>query len=149
MTLTGEPDLHLLVDGVRVGEAARLKGAHIFRVPARPASVRIVSRAGAPVELGLVPDPRVLGVAVQRIALREGKRCRVMDAADALLAAGFHEYEPDNDLRWTNGDAALPAALFDGFDGDLWLAVHVGCTAQYALGEETEERAAAETRAAA
>ena len=147
LTLTEDPDLHLLVDGDRLAAASRL-GAHIFRLPprpvsARPVSVRIVSRAGAPAELGLARDPRVLGVALQRIALRQGTRFRVMEAADALLEDGFHAFEPDNGLRWTNGDAGLPAALFDGFDGPMELVLHVGCTTQYVLFGEAEARAAA------
>ena len=39
---------------------------------ARPETVRIVSRGGAPQELGVARDPRVLGVALWRITLRQG-----------------------------------------------------------------------------
>ena len=35
----------------------------------------------------------------------------------ALLEEGFHVFEPDNGLRWTDGDASVPPVLFDGFDG--------------------------------
>ena len=140
--LTDEPDLHLLVDGDRVEAVSRL-GAHIFRLPSRPSSVRIVSRAGIPAELGLARDPRPLGIAVQRIALRQGTRFRVLEAADALLEEGFHVFEPDNGLRWTDGDACVPPVLFDGFDGPTELVLHVGCTTQYVLFGEAGRRAAA------
>jgi hypothetical protein len=130
--LTDDPDLHLLVDGDRVEAASRL-GAHIFRLPSRPSSVRIVSRAGIPAELGLARDPRLLGIAVQRIALRQGTRFRVLEAADALLEEGFHAFEPDNGQRWTDGDAGVPSGLFDGFDGPTELVLHVGCTTRYPL----------------
>jgi hypothetical protein len=36
-------------------------------------------------------------------------------------------------LRWTDGDAALPASLFKDFDGPMELVLHVGCTLQYSL----------------
>ena len=151
LRLTEDPDLHLLVDGHRVEAASRL-GAYVFRLPSRvsltrgslirPFPVRIVSRAGAPAELGLARDPRVLGVALRRIALHQGMRCRVIEAEDPVLAEGFHGFEPDNGLRWTDGDAAVPAALFDGFDGTMELVLHVGCTTQYALFGEPAARAA-------
>jgi hypothetical protein len=134
LTLTEDPDLHLLVDGTRVDATSRSGTACIFRLPARPGAVRIVSRAGAPAELGIARDPRVLGVAVQLVALRQGTRFRVIEAGDALLAEGFHAFEPDNGLRWTNGDAGLPAALFEGFDGPMELVLHVGCTTRYLAG---------------
>jgi hypothetical protein len=129
--LTGDPDLHLLVGGDRLGATSRHGAAYLFRLPARPAAVRIVSRAGAPAELGLARDPRVLGVAVRRIAVRQGTRFHVLEAADASLAEGFREFELDNGLRWTDGDAALPEALFEGFDGPMELVLHVGGTTSY------------------
>jgi len=140
--LTEDPDLHLLVDGERLEAVSRL-GAYVFHLPSRSSSVHIVSRAGAPAELGLARDPRVLGVAVERIALRQGTKFRVIDAADALLEEGFHAFEPDSGLRWTDGDACVPAALFDGFDGPMELVLHVGCTTQYVLFGEAGARAAA------
>ncbi len=140
--LTDDPDLHLLVDGDRVEAVSRL-GVHIFRLPSRPSSVRIVSRAGIPAELGLARDPRPLGIAVQRIALRQGTRFRVLEATDALLEEGFHVFEPDNGLRWTDGDAGVPMGLFDGFDGPTELVLHVGCTTRYPLLAEADTRAAA------
>ncbi len=140
--LTEDPDLHLLVDGERQEAVSRL-GAYVFHLPSRSSSVHIVSRAGAPAELGLARDPRVLGVAVERIALRQGTKFRVIEAADALLEEGFHAFEPDSGLRWTDGDACVPAALFDGFDGPMELVLHVGCTTQYVLFGEAGARAAA------
>jgi hypothetical protein len=140
--LTDDPDLHLLVDGDRL-EAASQLGAYVFRLPPRPSSVRIVSRAAAPAELGLARDPRVLGVALRRIALRQGTRFRVIEAADALLDKGFHAFEPDNGLRWTDGDATVPTVLFDGFDDPTELVLHVGCATQYLLFGEVGALAAA------
>ena len=123
LPLTDDPDLHLLVDGRRLDGRAFPNGVHAFRVPGRPHDdVRIVSRGGAQDELGLARDPRMLGVALQRIILWWGRHPTVIEADNPLLSQGFHAYEPANRFRWTNGNAVLPVALFErpgcitGFD---------------------------------
>ena len=141
--MTGESDLHLLVDGVRLDAGGWQGGAYVFHLPARPSSVRIVSRAGAPAETGLARDPRVLGVAVQRIALRQGARFHVIGAAHALLSEGFYPFEEADGLRWTDGDAALPAALVPGSDGPMDLLLYLGGATRYPLLGTTDWRFAA------
>ena len=122
LPLTEDADLHLVVDGVRVNGAPLAGGGRTFRLPARAANVRIVSRSGAPEELGLSRDPRVLGVAIRQIVAWRGRFPTVTEAGDPLLRDGFHGYEPDNGFRWTNGDADLPASLFGGAAAlDLYL----------------------------
>jgi hypothetical protein len=133
VTLTDEPDLHLLVDGRRIDAMTQTKGVHVFRLPARPHEVRIVSRAGVPEELGTNRDPRPLGIALRRVSVRRGTRRRTMEACDARLSRGFHMFEPSNAFRWTDGDAQLPAPLFDWVDGACELVLQVGCTTQYPL----------------
>jgi hypothetical protein len=128
---TDDPDLHLLVDGRRM-DATRVRGmVHSFLLRARPESVRIVSRTGVPQELGTVRDPRPLGVALQQIVLIRGGRMRSVGADSTLLTQGFHDYEPDDGIRWTNGDAALPASLFDDATGPTELALRLGGTTSY------------------
>ena len=119
LLLSTEPDLHLSVDGMRIDAASDQVGISLFRlsVPTPFTALRIVSRAASPAELGLARDPRVLGVAIRRVVLRHGQRARMIDAADPRLVQGFHAYEPDATLRWTDGDATLPIDLFDGFFG--------------------------------
>jgi len=141
--LTDDPDLHLLVDGRRVDAMSRDGEAYIFPLPTRPVSVRVVSRSGSPAELGLMRDMRELGVALRRIALRQASRFCVMEAADELLAEGFHGFEADNGLRWTAGDAPLPAGLFADFNGSMELVLHIGCTARYPLFGEPVQAVAA------
>jgi Hint domain len=137
MKLTDDADLHLLVNGVRVNAMSRHAAAWIFPLPDRPARIRIVSRSGVPAELGLARDDRVLGVALRRIALRQGTRFRTLEAADASLSEGFHEFEPANGLRWTDGDAVLPTALFEGFGDPMELVLHIGCTTCYPILDGT------------
>jgi hypothetical protein len=134
LPLTWDADLHLLVDGQRLDAASCHGQARVFRLAAPPRTVRVVSRAAAPQELGVARDPRVLGVALRRIMLRQGARLRLIEAVDASLAEGFNGYEPDNRFRWTDGDALLPAELFDGVQGVFELEVHVVCSTRYIAG---------------
>jgi hypothetical protein len=137
--LTDDPDLHLVVDGVRVDAVTRTEAAsagpadevYVFALRALPGSVRIVSRAAVPQELGLARDTRLLGVAVRRVAVRQGTRFCVVRAGDPALVEGFHEVEPGARLRWTDGDAVLPNRMFAGFAGPVELVVHVGGTTSY------------------
>jgi hypothetical protein len=68
---------------------------------------------------------------VRRVVLRQGTRFVVARGDDARLADGFHAFEAGTGLRWTDGDAAVPAALFQGFAGPCEVVVHLGATATY------------------
>ena len=131
LPLTEDPDLHLLVDGQRLDAVSHHGERYVFALPHAPGQVRIASRSAAPAELGLARDPRVLGVALHQIMLRQRAGTRLIEAADRSLAEGFHGYEPDNLFRWTDGDALLPAALFDSVQGWFELELHIACRAHY------------------
>jgi hypothetical protein len=131
MSLTDDPDLHLMVDGVRIDAASRFGTAYSFRLSDNPTTVRIVSRAAAPAELGLARDPRRLGVALTRISLSKGARLRLLESGDPALIDGFHDFEPTPGLRWTDGDATLPGTLFDGFNGVIDLVLYLGGSTRY------------------
>jgi hypothetical protein len=141
LPLTDDPDLHLRADGVRTDAARREGAAVVFVLRSVPSSLRFVSRAAAPQELGLARDPRVLGVAVRAIEARQGRHLRALGAADPLLADGFHCYEPAEDLRWTDGDASIPAALFEGLTGPIELTLRLAGKTAY-IEEGTAVRAA-------
>jgi hypothetical protein len=64
--LTNDPDVHLIVDGERVDATSVRGGTYAFRLPTTPDTVRLASNAAAPTELGLLRDPRTLGVAIRR-----------------------------------------------------------------------------------
>jgi len=66
---------------------------------------------------------------------------RTIEAADTLLTNGFHQYEAGNGIRWTDGDAGVPAVLFEHFAGPLEIAIRLGGRTCY-LDEGTLLRAA-------
>ncbi len=139
--LTDDPDLHILVDGRRIDADRRSNLRYEFRLAARPTAVRIVSRAGAPQELGLSRDPRPLGVALRQIVVTQGRRTQIVGAEDKRLTKGFYEFEVDNGIRWTDGDAHVPGGLFEGFIGRMELALHLGCRTTYAAGHPVSRAA--------
>jgi len=141
--LTSDPDLHLVVDEQRVDAKSRTDSVLVFAVPNRHAAVRIVSLAGTPQELGLSRDPRCLGIALRSLIVRRNTQFQVIKAIDKRLAAGFHTFERDTGLRWTDGDAPLPNALFQGFDGPFELVLQLGGATRYPAFIGTADRTAA------
>ena len=131
MPVTDDPDLHLWVDGVRVDAAWHRGPVHLFRLAARPCCVRVVSRSAVPQELGLARDPRPLGVALRRVAVRRGARLAILEPDDPRLTQGFHGFEPETGMRWTDGDAMLPAGLFESFSGLTEVELHLGGATWY------------------
>ena len=141
--LTDDPDLHLIIDGQRIDARERRDGAYIFRLPSNPTSVIVASRAAAPSELGTVRDPRSLGVALRRVAIRQGAKYMLIDACDERLTQGFHDYEPADNLRWTNGYAELPIQAFARFDKGAQVMLHLGGATQYLDDRDAADQAAA------
>ena len=90
LPLTDEPDLHLLADGIRVDAVVRAGHRFTFKLRGRPTRIAIASHGAAPQELGLSRDPRVLGVAIERLLLWQGARVTAIEAADDRLCEGFH-----------------------------------------------------------
>ncbi|HEY4172399.1 MAG TPA: Hint domain-containing protein, partial [Rhodopila sp.] len=129
--MTDDPDLHLVVDGRRIDASQHHDTTLVFRLPVRPGHVRIVSHDVVPAELGLARDPRTLGVALQRIAVRQGVKFVITEATNEQLTEGFHGYESDANLRWTNGDAALPAEAFARFTGPLEIVLTLAGATTY------------------
>lgn len=136
LPLTDDPDLHLMVNGSRIDGEVGNDCVYRFRLPPPVTDVRVVSRAGAQDELGLARDPRVLGVGVRRIVLWRGRRVISIEADDSCLSNGFHGYEADNGLRWTNGEAVLPMSLFLSEDSGVVLEIYVAGTTRYPLLDE-------------
>jgi len=129
--LTGNPDLHLQVDGKRIDPMERRDTMYAFRLRTRPHSIRICSRSAVPQELGTARDNREIGVAVRRIIVAQPRSQRTVTANAASLTEGYHAFEPDNGIRWTNGDAVVPADLFADVTGPCTLVLHLGGGTDY------------------
>jgi hypothetical protein len=133
LNTTDDPDLHLRMDGKRI-DAAMAAGAHfLFHRPEGTQfhDVRIKSRAAAPDVLGSRRDPRRLGVALQSVTVFAGPQHLTIRASDDRLVDGFHCYEPEIDIRWTDGNAVLPDALFNRFDQPVDLLLQLAGSAHY------------------
>jgi len=74
----------------------------------------------------------MLGVAVRRLVLAQGVRLRLMEAEDVRLIEGYHAFETDIGIRWTDGDAAVPADLFADMTAEGMLQVYLGAATRYA-----------------
>jgi hypothetical protein len=142
LPLTDDPNLHLLVDGKRIDAMERRDTTYVFRLAERPRQIRIRSRSAVPQELGVARDARELGVAIRQIVLAQRRWQRTIDAEAASLANGYHAFEPDNGIRWTNGDAAVPEDIFADMNGPGMLMLHLGGATQY-LDDGTTIRVAA------
>lgn len=140
--VSDRPDLHLLVDGRRIDADECRAATYRFRLPDNPRVVEIASRSGVPAELGIGRDPRCLGVGIRRIVLRQGMRFASIEAADPALANGFHLYEPDLGLRWTDGLGAVPGSLLSRLPRADTLFVHLAATSRYPLLAGDDEAAA-------
>jgi hypothetical protein len=136
---TTDADIHLLADGTRIDTVAVEGKVHSFMVPAGVTSVILTSRSVASNVLAPYhDDPRPIGVAVRSIVIR-GKAGRVEFSADHPdLVRGWHTPEhADGALwRWTNGHAALPAAVLDG---PVVVEVTVSGTTTYLLDDALAE----------
>jgi Hint domain len=140
--LTDDPDLHLLVGDVRVDAVEKRGSVYVFRLPHSPGRVVIASREVVPSECGIAHDPRSLGVALRRVTVRQGARFMLLDADDERLTVGFHEYEADCHLRWTDGHAELPAEAFARFDKGAQVTLYLGGATQYPDDPASVARAA-------
>ena len=141
--LTNDPDLHLIVDGVRIDAQEHTGSVYIFRLSGAPGSVIVASRDAVPSELGIARDPRALGVALRRVTIRQGARFILLDAGDDRLTAGFHDYEPADNLRWTDGFAELPIEAFAQFSKGAEVVLHLGGATRYPdQGEDSRQVAA-------
>ena len=116
--------LHLLVDGAPLRPETEDTGVVRFAVPAGAHQVRIVSRSVVPADIDPTNgDRRRLGVCLRGLSLRDGSFSLEVRPGCAVLQTGFHN--PEENRRWTTGDAVLPeelyAALPEGFTLQLSL----------------------------
>jgi hypothetical protein len=125
-------DLHLVVDGQTVrpdtdGLVAR------FILPADARDVRLVSEVSVPAHVRPgTSDDRRLGVCLASLSLDDsltGLRAIALD--DDRLESGLHPLDTDGAAhwRWTDGAAPLPASLWEGCRGTVFLRVTLAAPA--------------------
>lgn len=124
--------LHVVVDGRTMrpdidGLVAR------FVLPAEARDVRLVSEVSAPAHvLPGTSDDRRLGVSLAALTLDDGLTgLRSIALDDPRLETGFHPLDTDGAARWrwTDGATPLPASLWEGCRGTLFLRVTLSAPA--------------------
>jgi hypothetical protein len=123
---TGDPDLHLVVDGERLDPASAAGGVYRFTLAAPPsAALRLCSRSFVPSLSGISRhDHRRLGVAIRQIIVeRPGMMTAIDHDAPLLVESGCHR--PERGYSWTDGDCRLPARLFTHLMGGFTLIVQI------------------------
>ena len=121
---TGDPDLHLVVDGTIVAAQSAADGRHTFRLDAAAGEVWLASRCGVPAELNpLSTDRRCLGVCVEHLVLRDDHLRVEVSHGHPALREGFHEDE-EGARRWTTGISRVPERFLRAFAGAFTIEVH-------------------------
>ena len=124
---TADPDLHLVVDGVRLDPITLGDGVYAFALAAPPKrDFALRSRSAVPSHIGQSrSDHRRLGVALRQIVLHApGMMTALGHDAPLLAAAGCHK--PEAGHAWTDGELALPPELFVHLRGGFTLLIHTG-----------------------
>jgi hypothetical protein len=133
LEITSDPDLHIMADGRRIRPISAGNGRHVFVLPGRVDSMRLVSRADAPTDIApYMEDRRRLGVAVNRLILRRGSEQSEIPMDYPTLSRGWHAVEREGHelRRWTDGDADLTALFEAGADLTV-LEVYTSCVRVY------------------
>jgi hypothetical protein len=124
---TCDAAVHLVVDGKAMRPLVADGGMVSFMVPAKARLVRLVSRSTRLCALTpWVDDPRVLGVAIRSVTLRDQAGETVMSADHPALRVGWHEAEHGPDgapWRWTAGDAELPIEASGPYTMEIVLSI--------------------------
>lgn len=140
---TDDPALHLVANGRKIRALLAQDNRYVFAVPPATGPVRLVSRAEAPCRFTpYIDDPRLLGVAVRRILLRNHAGVTEIPVDHPALRAGWHQVEGHGSaiFRWTNGNAVLP--LLDPA-APAMLEIELAGTGRYIAAQTPAERLAA------
>jgi Hint domain len=108
--ITGEADLHVLADGMRIDSISLDKRRYAFTLPAGCTEIQLCARTFIPAYTRAGSrDLRELGVCVGRLQLN-GDDVSLDD--ETFFATGWHRLEQDasgGQWRWSHGRAPLPA----------------------------------------
>ena len=120
-------EVALLVDGCDIRPKTHDLTA-CFEVPAAACEaardIWLTCPAVVPCQSGEGLDARELGLCLAQMTISDGlHEPRAVRLEDPLLAVGFHNSEEDH--RWTAGRARLPASLFRGMTGTVFLRLQL------------------------
>ena len=103
---TANPDLHLLIDGIRIDPQKLPDGRLRLAIPKDARTIRLISRTAIPAEQHPASsDRRRLGVCIETIELITPAGRIAPTLTHPALTTGWHP--PEAAWRWTNGDAGL------------------------------------------
>jgi hypothetical protein len=114
---TTDPDLRIMVKGHVVRPLYAENGLHIFALPKGASEVHLISRASSPTAARpWMEDRRLLGVYVERIAIRNAHEMRAIPLDYPGLTQGWWAVEQNGaeQRRWTDGDAVVPLPALSG-----------------------------------
>jgi hypothetical protein len=124
--LTSEDDLHVIADGVRL-DPERAGSTARFVLPATAKNVRLASRSFVPERMRVgAGDGRRLGIPVRGVSVLDASGVtRVLPIDHPLFVDGFSfvQWHAAEAWRWTDGDAALPTALWAGATGEVLISI--------------------------
>ena len=147
---TPDTDLRIEINGQVISPqtSGKKKGLYRFELPAGLSDdIRILSNAAVVRETSLIDrtDTRIVGVGLSSMALViDGQRSEI-DLTDASLT-GFNDVQEIDDaqMRWTTGEAVIPADLIPSPKGAVTLELNVLRTHMYwASVEQAKVRKAA------
>src|ERR1700722_13580259 len=112
---------HLLVNGSSLAPETSEPDQLVFRLALPAREIRLISGYTRPADLS-THDRRRLGVALRGLRWRQNKKTLEVPIESPAFIDGFHVVERYGDeavsFRWTNGNAALPPALFPRWRGE-------------------------------
>ena len=142
---TGDTDLRIEINGqiIRPQTACKKKGLYRFELPADlSGNIRILSNAAVVRETSLIDrtDTRIVGVGLSSIALViDGQRSEI-DLNVATLTGFNDAQEVDGvPMRWTAGEAVMPACLLPSSSDPVILELNVLRTHMYWQCEEQQQ----------
>ena len=123
--------MYLLVDGIRNVPETAEQDQLVFRLDLPVQEIRLIWGRASPLDLIGVDDAGRPGVALHGMQWRQDETVLETPIASPGFIDGFDPLEHYNDVkepfRWTNGNAALPAAPFPPWRGATRLHLHLNC----------------------
>ena len=135
-SLTSDPDLHVLADGVRINPSEIDGNAWKFDIPAGAGVLRLRSHASSPAMMAEAADARLLGFCINSITAASALQTRTIAAPAPEFRDGVYPAEGDGDSawRWTNGDCLLPRAWHGNSHEAVSLTIRGRGLRQYLIG---------------